>query len=179
VIATIQLGTTGLFSRIAIGNRSVYVTVPFTVLGDQSNRSNIDIKEIDPATNKSTNVARLTTGDPRPDIAAGFDSIWVTTDATTSPSALYRFDQVDPSNHNATTLPDAAPVGLNAVTAGEGYVWAVSARGYLWKIDPTTRRHDDPTTVGAHPPTSAEDVVTGFGFAWVASGDGQIWQYAP
>jgi hypothetical protein len=177
VIATVRAGTTGALSRIAIGTNAVYLTVPQPSSGGDES---VLIAQVDPATNKFVNTGRrVSVGSPLPDIAAGFGSVWVTTDASTTPSALYRFDQSNPANASTIALPDAAPVGLDAVTAGEGYVWAVSARGYLWKVDPTTHRHDNPTTIGEHPPVSADAVVTGFGFVWVASGDGQIWQLAP
>jgi len=176
VIATIALGDAGVFSHVAIGRRSVFATVSPSSSGEDAP---VDVAQVDPATNKSVIVKRVNSPYQVADIAAGWDSVWLTTDARSTPSALFRFDQSDNTNGSLVPLPDAAPLGLNAVTTGEGYVWAVSARGYLWKVDPATGKHDDPTTIGAHPPSPAWDVVTGFGFAWISSADGHIWQYAP
>jgi streptogramin lyase len=115
----------------------------------------------------------------QPEVAVGPGALWVTRGGTHSASALER---LSPDPFNAVTafdLPDGAPVGLDAVTVGEGYVWATSARGYLWKVDPITNKFlGDPTLVGDAPPIGAPDVVAAFGFVWVASDDGQIWQYA-
>jgi len=174
VVATIPLGGSKVeFAHVAVGDQSVLVTV--SSAGSQFS----EVAQIDPATNKSSSAARVMRGSTLPDVAAGFGSVWVTTPDQSTPSALFRFDENDNLNTSTIPLPDAAPIGLNAVTTGEGYVWAVSARGYLWKVDPATRKHADPTTIGATPPDPADAVVTGFSYVWVASGDGQIWQLSP
>lgn len=174
VIATIPLGETGVLSNLAVGRHAVFVTVPRS-----SPDNGTDIVQVDPATNRYVKAAQVSMGSPVTDIATGFDSVWVTTSAQDTASALLRFDQDNSMNVGMIPLPDAAPVGLSDVTTGEGFVWAVSARGYLWKVDPATREHSDPTTIGNHPPEGAGGVVTGFGFVWVASDDGQIWQLSP
>lgn len=138
------------------------------------------VYRINPRTNEIT--SDLVGQGPPGHIAVGFDSIWLTDQAPMSASALYR---VPIANFPETlgdqiVLPDAAPVGLQAITTGAGYVWATSGRGYLWKVDPRTNAPaGEPTLIGDAPPVSADDVVYGFGSVWVASGDGQIWRLTP
>ena len=114
-----------------------------------------------------------------PDVTLGFGSAWVTTGTETSASGLMRIDPSSRSLIALIVLPDAAPVGLTSVTPGYGYVWATSARGFLWKIDPTTNSAPiEPLLVGSSPPVPTNAVAAGFGSIWVAADDG-IWRFAP
>jgi hypothetical protein len=173
IVKNIFVGGSG-FSSLAAGDRFLWVVNDYKKDGSTEVS---EVRRVDPQTNTVAYGVFVDQFEAK--IASGFGATWVTTSGTDSASGIRMIDPASGRIVARITLPDAAPIGLNAVTTGEGFVWAVSARGYLWKVDPVTHLHDDPTTVGAHPPTSAEDVVTGFGFAWVASGDGQIWQYAP
>jgi hypothetical protein len=138
------------------------------------------VSSIDPATNRVTTGARLGLGSTGGDIAAGLGAAWATTVGTNSASGLARIDPATGRQVASITLPDASPVGLLAVTTGEGYVWATSARGYLWKVDPATNRPTGaPVLIGDAPPVPGNDVVTAFGSVWVAVGDGKIWRMAP
>lgn len=113
-------------------------------------------------------------------IASGFGSTWVSTTGMDSASGLGRVDEQTARVLARITLPDASPVGLDAVASGAGYVWATSGRGYLWKVDPTTNKPaSDPVLIGDSPPVAATDVLVAFGSVWVASGDGNIYRLTP
>jgi uncharacterized protein DUF6923 len=135
------------------------------------------VKRIDPQTNRPAFGPFVNQFEAK--IASGFGATWVTASGTESASEVRRIDPATGRVAARITLPDAAPVGLNALASGEGFIWAASARGYLWKIDPAHDQHSDPVIVVTNPPGPANDVVAAFGFVWVASGDGQIWQLAP
>jgi hypothetical protein len=115
-----------------------------------------------------------------PTVTVGHGSVWVTTSGANSASALAR---LDPSTGKITArivLPDAAPVGLLAVTSGPDDVYATSARGYLWRVDPQVNApRGDPMLIGDAPPVPATDVVYAFGSVWVGAGDGKIWRIHP
>jgi DNA-binding beta-propeller fold protein YncE len=65
-------------------------------------------------------------------------------------------------------------------TAGNGYVWVLGVRGYLWKIDPITNTSTiTPIRVGDGRSTRANAVVTGFGSVWATSADGFLWRMTP
>ncbi len=137
------------------------------------------IYRIDPATNRATSVATILE-EGTADITAGAGAVWVTAPMQTSASGLVRLDPATGSVVARITLPDAAPVGLTAVTTGDGFVWATSSRGSFWKVDPAGDRPiGDPQLIGAVPPEGAPDVVAAFGSLWVASDDGHIWQFTP
>ena len=76
------------------------------------------------------------------------------------------------------TLPDAAPIGLDAVATDGRSVWATAARGFFWKVDAATnRRVGSPIELGAVPPVGAPDVLVAYGYVWTAVDDGTIWQF--
>jgi DNA-binding beta-propeller fold protein YncE len=160
--------------RIAIGYDRVWVVT------EESPAGHGFLNVIDPKTNEILKSMELTVTGTTPDVAAGAGAVWAATASETSPSALMRVDTLAQNAPEVISLPDAAPVGLNAVTTGHGYVWATSARGYLWKVDPETNRPTiEPILIGDAPPIPAADVASGFGSIWVASGDGQIWRFDP
>jgi hypothetical protein len=113
-------------------------------------------------------------------ISTGFGSVWVGVSAETTANAVARFDTETERVTSTISLPSAAPIGLNSISTGESYVWAVGGRGSLWRIDPATNeRVGDPLTLGDNPPTTAGSVVYGFGSLWVATGEGEIWRLEP
>ena len=159
---------------VAVGDGFVWVTVAHI-----SGEGIANLYRIDPKTNRIDAELAVQGGSPW-HIAFGSNGIWLTDTGETSPSALRRIDAARFPNQAAfITLPDAAPVGLRAITTGAGYIWATSSRGYLWKIDPRTNLFADPTLIGDAPPVSVDDVVFGSGSIWVAAGDGQVWRFSP
>jgi hypothetical protein len=115
-----------------------------------------------------------------PTVAVGEGSVWVTTNGVDSASGLARVDPATGRTITRITLPDAAPVGLTSVSLGGGYVWACSARGSFWKIDPALDAPaGDPVLIGDVPPVPATCGPYAFGSIWVAAGDGKIWRFAP
>jgi DNA-binding beta-propeller fold protein YncE len=160
--------------RIDIGYDRVWVVT------EESPAGHGFLNVIDPQTNEILKTMELTVAGTTPDVAVGAGGAWATTTSETTVSALMRVDSTAQGEPELIQLPDAAPVGLNAVTIGHGYVWATSARGYLWKVDPETNRPSiEPILIGDTPPVGAVDVASGFGSIWVASGDGQIWRLDP
>jgi len=173
IVKNVVVGGSG-FSSLAAGDRYLWVVNHYKRDGSTEVS---EVKRIDPQTDAGAHGPFVDQSEAK--IASGFGATWVTASGTGSPSGLRRIDPVSGRVVARITLPDAAPVGLNAVASGEGFIWAASARGYLWKIDPGTNQHSDPMTVVTNPPGPVNDVTTAFGFVWVASGDGQIWQLAP
>ncbi len=178
VVSRMELGTdTGFFAYITIGEDHVWVTSsPSSVGGDQSTT----VQHFDPATNAPVPPIMIFGTEGTAPLAAGHGAVWVAVPGTNSASGLKRIDPATGEIAATVVLPDAAPVGLRAVTTGGGYVWATSGRGYLWKVDPEVNAPaGDPILIGDAPPVSADDVVFGFDSIWVTAGDGKIWRFIP
>ncbi len=172
ISARIPHSTAGDFTNLSHDERYLWFLSPL-----EGNM--LSVVRVDPRTNSSARPWNAGDGSIPPSIATGFGSIWVTASGTNSASGIQRYDT---SGHLIAhiTLPDASPVGLQSMTIGEGSVWAGSARGYFWKVDPETNRPvGDPIQIGDAPPAPATDIVTGFGSVWVCAGDGKIWRFAP
>ena len=139
------------------------------------------LERFDPASETFKKMTIEHFASPRVGVATTPGAVWVSTTGTTSASALDRFDPATMQLVARFELPDASPVGgPNAITTGEGYLWAVGERGQFWKVDITKNEPvGDPLSVGEAPPINAPDVVTGFGSVWIATDDGHIWRYAP
>jgi len=175
VTADIALGNDeGNPAYVAIGGTSVWVSM-------QSGAEQTTVYRIDPSTNKTLPppivIAAAQGSAP---IAYGEGATWVARPGLTSASALSRIDPATGVVLGTIVLPDAAPVGLDTVTTGGGYVWAGSARGYLWRVDPRVNApYGDPMLIGDAPPVPATDEVYAFGSVWVGAGDGKIWRIEP
>jgi streptogramin lyase len=174
VVSTTRLSrSVAGYANLTTAGRFVWVTVP-------AKNGTFQIVRVDPSTDAVTLLATVQGAGVAADIAGGPGAVWVTQPQTTSPSGLARLDPSTGRVVARITLPDAAPVGLDAVTTGGGYVWATSVRGYFWKVDPATnRRVGAPIQLGAAPPVAAPDVLVAYGSVWAAVDDGHIWQLAP
>lgn len=164
--------TVGFYTRLTHDDRYLWFLSPM--------ESNLRaVIRIDPQTNSSTRLWNVGDSSGIPSIAAGSGSIWVTTTGEQSASVIQRY-QSDGHLIAQITLPDAAPVGLQAMTIGEGSVWAGSARGNFWKVNPETNKPvAEPILIGDAPPVPITDIVTGFGSVWVCAGDGKLWRFSP
>lgn len=161
-------------THLAIGGGYAWITSEVSETPGKAFLSIIDLKR-----GALEEILDIIPSGTEPDVAFGFGSAWIVSSSESSASGLMR---VDPATRRViahVTLQDAAPVGLTSVTTGYGYVWATSARGHLWKVDPITNSAPiDPILIGDTPPAYANAVVTGFGSVWV-SGEGQIWRFDP
>jgi len=163
----------------APGNGAVHLAAGAGYLWttSSSGQSETIVGIFDPKDLTLVGTVRIPTRDTFGDVTTGNGSAWVTTNSSTSASALARIDPISRRVTVTITLPDAAPIGLMSVTSGQGFVWATSVRGYLWRVDPTTNKPlGGPVLIGAAPPENAPDAVTGFGSVWVASADGHVWR---
>ncbi len=173
VTASINIGDTEHFSRIDYSDRYLWLLNPLA-------HGDFQVVRVDPSDHSITRFGSIDGSSSESAIVVGYSSVWVTTVGQDSASGLARLDPATGEVIARITLPDAAPVGLLAVSTGEDFVWATSTRGYLWKVDPNTNKPvGDPVLIGDAPPVAATDVVTGFGSVWVASGDGKIWRLEP
>lgn len=140
---------------------------------------------LDPKDYHVIEVVDVPAGLSQADITFGFGTAWVTSAGSETPTSLMRIEPGTWKVTRSISLPEAGNTGLDLVTTGEGFVWAVNGRGQLWKVDPVANhpvgasKETIPLTIGDNAPIFAEDVITGFGSVWVASGDGQIWRIAP
>jgi len=169
---------TGL-AAVAVGDGYVWVAE-----SDSSHASGSEtwrLQRIDPATGEAKTVSFDQFANPMIDVVTSPGAVWVSTTGTTSASAIDRIDSSTMKVVARFELPDASPVGgPNAITIGNGYLWAVGSRGQFWKVDIIKNEPvGNHLNVGEAPPISAPDVVTGFGAVWVASDDGHIWKFAP
>jgi hypothetical protein len=160
--------------HIAIGRRFVWVTQG----GDPSGFLSI----IDPRTKELFEILDAPAAVAVPDVTVAFGSAWVSTSRAAGVGELVRVDPATrrPAAHIALTGAPAPGDDPAAVAAGNGYVWVLGARGYLWKIDPATNTAlSPPARVSDGTSTRATAVVTGFGSVWATSADGFVWRMTP
>jgi hypothetical protein len=177
IAARIELAASSETGDLSIGGGFVWVvTVPPSTRGPDM----LTIHRVDPASNTVTSTNEVPGFPDSTDIAFGHGSVWLGTGGENSASGLARIDPATGRIHARITLPDAAPIGLSSIHAGEGYLWAVGGRGSFWKVDPDTNAPvGDAFILGDEPPVGAGNVITGFGSVWVPVGDGKIWRIAP
>ena len=178
---TYALKDAGGNSAVAVGEGYVWVAESTASPNDPGASQTWSLERIDPTSGETRTATFDTFANPMIGVATSTGAVWVSTIGTTSASAL---DRIDPDTLKVAArfeLPDASPVGgPNAITTGEGYLWAVGERGQFWKVDITKNAPvGNHLNVGEAPPINAPDVVTGFGSVWIATDDGHIWRYAP
>ena len=167
-------------ASVAVGEGYVWVAESTASPHDMTAPQTWSLQRIDPTSGETQTATFDNFGNPMIGVTTSPGAVWVSTTGTSSASAL---DRIDPATLNVVArfdLPDASPIGgPNAITTGEGYLWAVGERGQFWKVDLDTNKAVSKIDVGEAPPINAPDVITGFGSVWVATDDGYIWRYAP
>ena len=128
-ISEIRVPGTGDYSRIAVGEGSVWVTAPELRAG--GSRGNL--VRIDPATGEVT--ATIHVGGPILDVAVGDGSVWVTRpDAGTS--TVFRIDPKTDQVIGSIEVDE----GSGPIVYGDGSVWvtALWLDGSVTRVDPVT-----------------------------------------
>jgi streptogramin lyase len=174
IIAGMRLGETDIFAAIDHDDRYIWVLNP------QQGGHSFQVVRVDPRNNGVTRFREIPGSTGVSSLTTGAGSVWITSIGKESASGLARLDATTGRTLASITLPDASPFGLTAVTSGEGFIWATSYRGSLWKVDPSTNAPvGDPVLIGDSPPNGANHVATGFGSVWIVVDDAQIWRMSP
>jgi hypothetical protein len=155
VVAEIRVPGTGDYSRIAVGEGSVWVTAP--ELRPDGSRGNL--VRIDPAVNEVT--ATIHIGGPISGMAVGAGSVWVAVPDGVA-STVYR---VDPATDEVVDTVRVG-AGVGSVVFGEGSMWANHefADGSVTRIDPASGEVAGTLDVPAVR-------AVGDGSLWAATGD--------
>ena len=90
---------------------------------------------------------------PPDSLDVGFRTVWVGTDP-----GIVRIDPIDGDPLRSVRLDQGATVAV-----GAGHVWAVTARGTLYRVDPATATVEEEAEVGVN----AFDIAVGFGGIWI------------
>lgn len=185
VLAEIGFGGRGP-AHIAVGGGFLWAVASGGPDAPAPSQSTTAVSIVDLDNLRVFDVVKIPAGLNNSDVSFGFGTAWITSIGQDSPTGLARIDpKKGMTVWRTVSLPEAGNTGLDMVTTGEGFAWAVNGRGQLWKVDPATNhrvgtsKETVPMTIGDIAPIYANDVVAAFGSAWVASGDGQIWRVSP